>query len=481
VAIPRRLKKALVLALKIGIAAGLLLWLLSGSAALSVGDIQDWTRLCSKLAAEGAAEAPSAGRRIWELLPPEIRATIQDGGRGKPLERSHKAAIIDAFTEILKRRDFYSEDDFGALAIPSEARALLERDRDTMSERRIRRLNRLLLQASYPTEIASSRKLDPHQIAAAIRDQPLWLGLAFLIYNVCMLLTANRWRMLLVAQGLPARRIECIGMAYTGAFFSCFLPGATGGDVVKAYYVARDSDKKAEAVTTVFFDRFFGLYCMVGFACVATLVSAGRLWSYGGEAALFGLTQAQFLVVLVLSVFVAATVGLAVLLSPYWRRLTHLLLDRLRGFGLLLKRVYEAIYLYRGHKRVLVKFVAYSVISHALISLSMYCVGRAVGDPIACGGTRAFYYLLLIPLGLVINGLPITPAGLGAFEVACAWLFGVLLLKGEPNLGANVAALGHIVFLLTNQIGLVFYLKGKRRIAEAAHESTPEPLPNAAQ
>ena len=50
----------------------------------------------------------------------------------------------------------------------------------------------------------------------------------------------------------------------------------------------------------------------------------------------------------------------------------------------------------------------------------------------------------------------------GAFEVALPVLFGVFLLPGEPNMGANVALTGHLIFLLTNQIGLVFFLRKLR-------------------
>jgi len=324
-------------------------------------------------------------------------------------------------------------------------------------------------------------QLDLRRIGGTIRDHPAGMLLALLMYNGCVVLTANRWRMLLIAQGIPATRRDCVGLGYIGAFFSTFLPGGTGGDIVKAIYIARDSHKKAEAVTTVFLDRVFGLYCMVTFAAAAILFRAGVLWHASAEPAVFGLTQPQCLVIVVVGVFLAGTLGLAVVLSSHWRRLTHFLLDRVPVVGPVLKRVYEAVYLYRGHKGVLLKFVAYSLASHTMIVVSLFIVGYSFGDrldpvanpmdPIAHGGPRALNYFFLILLGLVVNGLPITPAGIGAFEVALPFLFGALLLPGEPNLGSNIALTGHLIFLLTNQIGLVFFLKGRRRVAEAVAEA----------
>lgn len=338
---------------------------------------------------------------------------------------------------------------------------------------------KLGLAAALLAWLVRTGKLRPREIWTAIRENPLWLAMAMAIYNVCIFLTANRWRMLLVSQGMAPRRRDVIQMTYIGCFFSCFLPGGTGGDFVKAYYVARDSHKRAEAVTTVFLDRVLGLYCMVGLAAVAILFHANSLWHYaggeGGRSLLLGLTRAQLIVVGVLGGFGAATLGFVLFLSAHSRRLVHFLLDRLpHAVGDVLKRIYEAVYLYRGQKRVLVKFALYSVTAHTLASLCLWLVGLSLRDPVALGGARALNYLFLIPLGLVLNGMPVAPAGVGVFEWALGFLFGSVVRAGERNVGAAVAALGHIIIILTNQIGLLFYLRGKKRVAEAIRRAERE-------
>ena len=337
--------------------------------------------------------------------------------------------------------------------------------------------------------LVHSGKLEPDKIWAAVSTNPLWLGFALMLYNVCIVLTANRWRMLLVSQGIPTPRRDCVVMTYIGCFFSCFLPGGTGGDFVKAYYVARDSHKRAEAATTVFLDRVLGLYCMVGLAAVAILFRIGHLWHYGvGEGAkpvLLGLTRTQLLTVGVLTGFCAATIGFIIFLSSHCRRLVHWLLGHLpHRLGGILKRVYESVYLYRGHKRLLAKFALYSVSAHGLAAVVLCIVGLSLHDPVASGGTRALNYFFLIPLGLVLNGLPLAPAGVGVFEWALGFLFATVLVAGESNVGPNVAALGHVIIILTNLIGLIFYLKGKRRVTEAIEQAqhdgdAPLPDPNA--
>ena len=83
-------------------------------------------------------------------------------------------------------------------------------------------------------------------------------------------LSAYRWRMLLAVQDIHITFGESLRLTYIGWFFNNWMPGATGGDFVKAYYIAQQTHKKTEAVTVVFLDRIIGLVamCMMGAAAV---------------------------------------------------------------------------------------------------------------------------------------------------------------------------------------------------------------------
>ncbi|MBI3999709.1 MAG: flippase-like domain-containing protein, partial [Candidatus Omnitrophica bacterium] len=55
-------------------------------------------------------------------------------------------------------------------------------------------------------------------------------------------------------------------------FFNLFLPSAVGGDIAKAYYIYKDSNKKMASVTSVLFDRFIGLMATISIGFLAYLV-----------------------------------------------------------------------------------------------------------------------------------------------------------------------------------------------------------------
>src|ERR1017187_9966737 len=93
------------------------------------------------------------------------------------------------------------------------------------------------------------------------------LFLSVLLVGLAMWLGVVRWRLVLEAQGLELSLARATRISLVAQFFNSFLLGSTGGDLIKAYYAARETHhKKTEAVTTVFVDRLVGLWSMLLFA-----------------------------------------------------------------------------------------------------------------------------------------------------------------------------------------------------------------------
>jgi LPS export ABC transporter protein LptC len=128
---------------------------------LTVSEIADWAALCAKLHKQGTSGQAAPGARIWELLPGEIRTAIQSAAQGNPLGQKRKAQIANALNDLLKKPDLYREKDFHGLALSPEAQDLLKLDRKALAEGQLARLNRLLLEAAFPREIAKSQEPKP--------------------------------------------------------------------------------------------------------------------------------------------------------------------------------------------------------------------------------------------------------------------------------------------------------------------------------
>ena len=62
-----------------------------------------------------------------------------------------------------------------------------------------------------------------------------WLGAAILSYLVVELGAIVRWNILLKVQGINLSTSRLLGLFLIGLFYNQFLPGGTGGDIVKTY------------------------------------------------------------------------------------------------------------------------------------------------------------------------------------------------------------------------------------------------------
>src|SRR5881396_3624474 len=103
------------------------------------------------------------------------------------------------------------------------------------------------------------------QMAEAIRDaQYHWVVVGILAYVLVEIAAAFRWHVLLKVQGIHLSLPRLSGLFLIGMFYNQFLPGGTGGDIIKSYFLLKETaDKKAGALLAVVFDRFIGLVALV--------------------------------------------------------------------------------------------------------------------------------------------------------------------------------------------------------------------------
>src|SRR5438552_8777546 len=114
------------------------------------------------------------------------------------------------------------------------------------------------------------KKLD--EMREALRHARLqWIGAGMLAYFVVEVAASLRWHILLKVQGIRFTFPRLSSLFLIGMFSNQFLPGGTGGDIIKCYLLLKETDKKAGALLAVVFDRFIGLVALV--AITVTLVS----------------------------------------------------------------------------------------------------------------------------------------------------------------------------------------------------------------
>jgi hypothetical protein len=99
----------------------------------------------------------------------------------------------------------------------------------------------------------------------AVRDsEKIWILAGIIAYGIVEVLAAVRWQILLRVQGVTLGFFRVIALLMIGILFNLFMPGGTGGDVIKIFYLLKETPgKKAGALLAVLMDRLIGLLALI--------------------------------------------------------------------------------------------------------------------------------------------------------------------------------------------------------------------------
>jgi glycosyltransferase 2 family protein len=119
------------------------------------------------------------------------------------------------------------------------------------------------------------------QMVTAIRNSdPKWFLLGLLAYAVVEILGITRWMILLRVQKIYLTFWRVASLFLIGLFFNSFLPGGTSGDVVKAFFLLKESgDRKSAALLSIVFDRLVGLVTLIAVSLV--IITIRHDWLVG--------------------------------------------------------------------------------------------------------------------------------------------------------------------------------------------------------
>jgi hypothetical protein len=128
-------------------------------------EIYDVLSLCRVLHDQGAKSLPNPSRRVWQFLSLSSQTLVTTIARTGTFEHKQRSILSHALNEILRRRDFYSMEDFKHIISEVEFKdnpllekiaADLARGLTQLSQDECERFNRRLLEAAYPAMIKTN-------------------------------------------------------------------------------------------------------------------------------------------------------------------------------------------------------------------------------------------------------------------------------------------------------------------------------------
>jgi glycosyltransferase 2 family protein len=280
-----------------------------------------------------------------------------------------------------------------------------------------------------------------------------------LFFGAALWLGVVRWRMVLAVQGLELSLARATRITLVAQFFNSFLLGSTGGDLIKAYYAARETHhRKTEAVTTVFVDRLIGLWAMLLFASVMMLPNLQMLTRHGELGA-----PALMVLIMLVALTVVLTLAFWGGVSKRFPKARHYL--RRLPKGEVLERSLDSCRQYGKEKAFLGKAVLLSLAANIMLVLQIAVLGGGLdlGIPFTA-------LLVIVPIITCISAVPITPNGLGVRENLFVIMLAVLAVAKTAALSVSLLASAEGLFW--SLIGGMVYmgLREKEHLSEVTHD-----------
>ena len=295
-----------------------------------------------------------------------------------------------------------------------------------------------------------------------------WLGAGIFAYVVVEIAAALRWQILLKVQGIKLNLPRLSGLFLIGMFYNQFLPGGTGGDIIKSYLLLKETDRKAGALLAVVFDRFIGLVALV--AITVTLVSL----RFGLLAQTYETRRYLWILLILLGASIASLVA-SFLISGF--NLFHLLPHKFPGREKLIE-IAAAYHLYAHHWVATSAAFCASLVAHLATFTTFLCAAFALRAEVLVTN-----FFAVMPIERTISALPISFAGVGLREKVlqtmlhqvCGVNEGVAVLIGSLSFLIMVLCClpGGVVYFFYKPSGVekrVRLREMEREVATAEHE-----------
>ena len=280
---------------------------------------------------------------------------------------------------------------------------------------------------------------------------------ALAIFIFGQVLVGFRWWLLLRTQSIFINLWAAVKLHFLGLFYNNVMPSSVGGDLIRAWYVTRHTNKMFEGALSVFVDRVIGL--------LSTLVIAAffyLLFLRGQDAVIPSNNQGSILntiaqhkglilwtitfVVLVLFILFLFKQGRLILIKTWSFIRTH-------GVHII-NKLKSAIFIYCRNPLTILSAFGITVFLQIMTITGFWFLGVNLGIEASIK-----YYYVFFTLTWVLGAIPVSIGGVFVVEVFLASLFIKFAGVGAEAASA-LAFCQRAVWMLASLPGAVIHLSG---------------------
>jgi uncharacterized protein (TIRG00374 family) len=228
---------------------------------------------------------------------------------------------------------------------------------------------------------------------------PLFFVLAVLVFFAGMLAVAYRLRFVIRVQGTELSVSAAYYVNLIALFFNNVLPSSVGGEMVKAYYLYKDSEGSVTVFSAVVVDRLFGLVTMM----LISILSIFFLDISFGSHKIMGSIVLLAAATVTLSVLIFNKKIVDSLCQLHIPFLPAIFLDKIR-------EIYQSMYQYREHKHIIRNCIALTVLGQISYIVANYLLAMSLSIDIPLS-----FFFFFVPI-LLIMGVAPSVNGIGVRE-----------------------------------------------------------------
>jgi uncharacterized protein (TIRG00374 family) len=265
---------------------------------------------------------------------------------------------------------------------------------------------------------------------------------------------ASRWWLLLRTQGIHIPVPAAIKLHFLGLFYNNAMPGSIGGDLIRAWYVTKHTEKKFAAVLSIFVDRFIGL--------VSSLIMAGFCYFVLLRGINLGVSQKTASGILKWAVITVAALVILTAVIPAGRRLLAKAYQKAVEFA---KKFWAAAVLYSRNPLSILAAFGLTFVLQGIVITGFWLIGRQIGIE---AGLK--YYFVFFPLTWGLGAIPVSVGGAGVVEGGLAGLFVLAGVEAEQALA--IALCQRAVWIVAALPGAWIHWTGRHLPEEMQIEPT---------
>jgi len=271
------------------------------SSRLRRSSVRNWPALVAKIDQELREGGPSPGSQIAVRLSNELKAALDESLKESPPQISGDIldALIDELNGLLPDPTFYDPDAWRNADLGEEAGELLARGVGRLNPEEVARLNRLLIRAAYPDEVA--------------REDGTAIWISYLVFKPAGPLSFTKAQMTTVIKAVLAFIIN-----YIVGVFSVFAAILVTSSIIPQTFEAGAIDlllSKPVSRTLLFLTKFLGGCAFIGLNAAYFIVG---LWLIVG--ARFGIWSNSLLLCIPVILFLFSVYySVSALAGVLWR------------------------------------------------------------------------------------------------------------------------------------------------------------------